>query len=140
MLPLVRGIASLAAALSALPGVRAVGWHAARAWSAPDYFRGSVMRWVQGGAFPGLGLTALTFTSDGGLQSEGLALFTGQELRIAPELVGDRAAGARLALRLLHMLVEDGPVDACSWLSGLAGEPLALEPSTNRRLVIASRG
>ena len=139
LLPVVRGLASLAAALAALPDVRAVAWHAARTWSAPDHFRGSVLRWVEGGAFPGLGLTALAPTPEGGLQSEGLVLFTGQELRLAPELAFDRAAGARLALRLLHWLVDNGRLEARAELSGPSGEPLVLEPSENRRFVGVSR-
>jgi len=140
MLPVVRGLARLAAALAALPGVLAVGWHAARTLSAPDHFRGSVLRWIGGGAFPGLGLTALTLSPEAALQSEGLALFTGQELRLAPELARDRAAGARLALRLFHWLVEHGRLDAPVRLSGSAGEPLVLEPSANKRLVGVTRG
>lgn len=140
MLPVVRGLARLAAVLADLPGVRAVGWHAARTLSAPDHFRGSVLRWLEGGAFPGLGLTALAPTLEGGLQSEGLALFTGQELRVAPELARDQAAGARLALRLLHHLVEHGQVDAPAGLPGPSGEPLVLEPSDNKRFVEVSGG
>lgn len=140
MLPVVRGLARLTAVLAGLPGVRAVGWHAARTLSAPDHFRGSVLRWVDGGAFPGLGLTALAPTPEAGLRSEGLALFTGQELRLAPELAQERAAGARLALRLLHWLVEHGPLDAPVGLPGPSGEPLLLEPRHNKRLVEVSRG
>jgi hypothetical protein len=139
MLPVVRGLARLAATLAGLPGVLAVGWDAARTLSAPDHFRGSVMRWVRGGAFPGLGLTALYATRAGGLQSEGLALFTGQELRLAPELARDRAAGARLALRLLHWLVENGRLVAPVELAGPSGEPFMLEPSENWRVVTVSR-
>ena len=135
MLPVVRGLAWLTAVLAALPQVRAVAWHAARTWSAPDHFRGSVLRWVEGGAFPGLGLTALAPTPEGGLQSEGLALFTGQELRLAPELAFDRASGARLALRLLHWLVENGKLEVPAELSGPSGEPLKLVPTENRRFV-----
>ena len=140
MLPVLRGLARLTAMLASLPGVRAVGWHAARTWSAPGHFRGSVLRWVEGGAFPGLGLTALASTPQGGLRTEGLALFTGQELRLAPELVHDRSAGARLALRLLHWLVEHGPLDTPAELPGPSGEPLMVKPSGNRRFVEASRG
>lgn len=139
MLPVIRGMASIAAVLAGLPGVLAVGWHAARTWSAPDHFHRSVLRWVNGGAFPGLGLTALSPTSAGGLQSEGLALFTGQELRLGPELARDRAAGARLALRLLHWLVEHGRLDAPLELSGPSGEPLQLELSADKVFVGVSR-
>ena len=140
MLPVVRTLAMVAAMLADLPGVSAVGWHAARAWSSPAHFRGSVLRWIEGGAFPGLGLTALAPTPGGGLQSEGLALFSGQELRLAPELARDRAAGARLALRLLHWSVEHGRLDEATRVAGPSGEPLVLEPSENKRFVGVSRG
>jgi len=140
ILPVLRSLAWLAAMLTELPGVCAVGWHSARALSAPDHFRGSVLRWVSGGAFPGLGLTALVPTPDGALKSEGLALFTGQELRLAPELVRDRAAGARLALRLLHWTVEHGRLQEPTRLPGPSGEPLLLEPLENGRLVNVSCG
>jgi len=134
-LSVMRGLARLTAVLAGLPGVLAVGWHSARAWSAPDYFRGSVLRWMKGGAFPGLGLTSLSPTPGGGLQSEGLALFIGQELRLAPELARDLPAGVRLALRLLHWMVEHGRIDAAMGLPGPSGEPLVLQPSDNKRFV-----
>ena len=137
MLPVVRGTAWLAARLSALPNVQAVAWHPARTWSGPQYFRESVVRWVEGGAFPGLGLTALAPTPEGGLQSEGLALFTGQELRLEPRLVVDRPAGARLALRLLHWLVENGRLEQQAALTGPSGESLLLGASANGRFVDA---
>jgi hypothetical protein len=139
-LSVARGLACLAAVLADLPGVVAVGWHAARTLSAANHFRGSVLRWVNGGAFPGLGLTALDPTPDGGMRSDGLALFNGQELRLAPELARDRAAGARLALRLLHWLVEHGRLEAPISLVGPSGEALVLQPCRNTRLVEALLG
>ena len=135
MLPVLRQMAWLAARLAALPGVQVVAWHAARTWCGPGHFRESVIRWMEGGAFPGLGLTALAPAQDGCLQSEGLALFTGQELRIDPALASDRAAAARLALRLLHWLVDNGRLDRPVHLAGPGGEPLLLEPSTNGHFV-----
>lgn len=135
MLPVIRCLAWLAARLSALPGTRAVSWHAARCWSGPVHFRDGVLRWMEGGAFPGLGLTALAPVPDGGMQSEGLALFTGQELRIEPELALDRAESAKLALRLIHLLVDNGPVTAAEQVTLPGAVRLRLEPSANRRFV-----
>jgi hypothetical protein len=140
MLPVVRSLAGLTATLAALPGVRAVAWHPARSWSSPEHFRTSVARWLDGGAFPGLGLTALVAMPDGGMQSQGLALFTGQELRLEPELAKDRAAAAKTGLRLLHWLVEHGRLSAPESLPGPDGEPLRLEPSANQRFVRVWRG
>lgn len=135
MLPVVRMLAWLAAALAKLPGTKAVVWHPARCWSGPQHFRDVVLRWIEGGAFPGFGLAAITPMADGGLQTEGLALFTGQELRIEPDTAQDRSATAKIALRLLHLLVENGRVDAVERVNGPAGEKLRLEPSANGRFV-----
>jgi hypothetical protein len=85
--------------------------------------------------FPALGLTALAEVGDGGLHSEGLAFFTGQELRIEPELAGDKAAAARLAVRLINELVERGRIDQPERIAGPQGEPLKLAPSENGRFV-----
>ena len=67
MAPVVRALAGLAAQLSALPGVRAVAWQPALTWCAPQPFRDSVTRWLEGGVFPGLSLAALVAMADGGM-------------------------------------------------------------------------
>jgi len=135
LLPVLRTHAWLAARLASLPHVQAVAWHTAGSWNSPEHFRSHVTRWIDGGAFPGLGLAALVPTPDGGIASEGLELFTGQEVVLAPELASDRVAGARIALRLMHWLVENGTLVEAEILTGPSGEQLLLEPSKNRRLV-----
>ena len=129
-----------AANLAQLEGVKAVAWHPARAISEAGYFRTSVLRWIEGGAFPGLGLTALVPTDDGGLESEGLALFTGQELRMRPEVVMDRAEASKIALRLLNWLVEHGRITESFGFTGPSGETLRLEPVDNFGIVEVWRG
>ena len=140
MLPVVRSLAWLAARLADLPGARAVAWHPARNWCEAAHFRDSVLRWIEGGVFPGLAVASLAPVPDGGMQSQGLALFTGQELRLEPELAEDRAAGAKTALRLMHWLVEHGRLDAPERLPGPDGQTLRLEPSENARFVRVWRG
>ena len=135
MLPVLRAHALLAARLTRLPGVVAVAWHGAQALSEPAYFRTSVERWIEGGAFPGLGLAALMPTGDGGLISEGLSLFVGQELLLDARLTEDRQQGARTALRLMHWLVENGALDQVETLTGPSGDVLRLEPRDDRRLI-----
>jgi len=135
LLPVVRMQAWLAARLAALPDVKAVAWHPARCWNGPQHFRDVVLRWMEGGVFPGFGLAAMMPMADGGLQTEGLALFTGQELRIEPDEAMDRATSAKIALRLMHLLVENGPLHQVERLAGPAGEPLRMEPSANGRFV-----
>jgi hypothetical protein len=135
MLPVVRCLAWLTARLAGLDGGRAVAWHPARCWSAPEAFRGGVQRWIEGGPFPAFALAALAPDADQALQSEGLALLVGQELRVAPLVTEDRAAQGRIALRAMHWLVENGPLRAPRQVTGPDGEKLALEPSANRRFV-----
>jgi hypothetical protein len=120
--------------------VQAVAWHAARSWSGPAHYRESVLRWIDGGVFPGLGLAAFVPMPDGGMQSQGLALFTGQELRLEPDLTEDRAAGAKVGLRLMHWLVEHGRLEGPELLPGPDGLPLRLELSDNGRFVRVWRG
>jgi hypothetical protein len=74
------------------------------------------------------------------MQSEGLALFTGQELRIEPELAEDKAAAAKIAVRLIDLLVAEGTLAAPRRIAGADGSPLRLEPSANGRFVRVWRG
>jgi hypothetical protein len=136
----VRSLAWLAATLSALDGVEAVAWHPARTCNGAEHFRAGVLRWIEGGAFPGLGLSALALAPDGGLQSEGLALFAGQDLRIEPELVQGKADAEAIAIRLIDYIAENGPINASRRLVGPDGQPLRLELSANGRFVRVWRG
>jgi hypothetical protein len=140
VLPVLRALATLAANLAMLNRLSAVAWPAARIVCEPRHFRDSVLRWTEGGPFPAFCLAALAPVPDGGLQSEGLALFTGQELRLEPELVRDSAAAARIGVRLLHWLSERGRITAKETVTGPDGEPLRLELSANGRFVRAWRG
>ncbi len=111
MLPVLRILAGLGAELARLPGLEAVGWETSATRMAPSYFMSSVRAWLSGGAFPALGLTGLTTRDDGGLESEGLALFTGFEIAIEPidgESMADRA---KLAARAMHYVVQSGTRD-----------------------------
>jgi hypothetical protein len=140
MVPVLRCLAWVAAQLSALPQLRAICWQPASTICAPDYFHDGTMRWIEGGAFPGLGLTALVPQPDGSILSEGLALFTGQELRLELGAGEDPSDGAKLALRLLHWLVENGRIDSVQSLAGPSGETLLLEPDLPRGIVRVRRG
>lgn len=135
MIPVIRCLAWLAAELAALEGLQAILWKPASAVSTPGYFREGVMRWISGGAFPGLGLTALVPQEDGTMISEGLALFTGQELVIDRGIAQDRASAAKLAVRLLHWLVETGHIERTQSLTGPSGESLMLEPDHHAGVV-----
>jgi hypothetical protein len=135
MVPVLRTLAALGGSLAGLDGVHAVCWHSSRCWSEPGIYREAVARWVEGGVFPALTLTSLAMSSDGGMHSEGLALFTGQELRLEPELVRDPAAAAKLAVRLIDHLVERGRVVGREVTAGPDEVSLRLEPSANGQFV-----
>ena len=108
LIPVVRTMAALGCELAALPGLRGIGWEPGGTVMAPDYFRRTVGAWLDGGAFPALGLTALSRSPQGAMRSVGLNFFLGHELELAP-LAGESAADtARTAVRLIHDLVENG--------------------------------
>lgn len=140
MVPVLRCLAWLAAELAGLEHLRAIVWSPARTICGPDYFRDVVTRWIGGGAFPGLGLTALLPQPDGAILSEGLTLFTGQELRLEPDPGQDQQQAAKVALRLLHWLVENGRVDQTMSLTGPTGETLLLEPRAEAGILHVWRG
>lgn len=133
--PVVRAMVGLAAELCSLDALVAVAWHPARSCIGPRYFTSIVNNWLEGGVFPGLGLVGLADAVDGGMQSEGVAFFTGQELRIERELAEDRAAAAKIAVRLIDFLVEHGPFEDKAEVPGPDGRMLRIEPSANGRFV-----
>lgn len=140
MLPVVRSLAWLAGQLAQATGAQAVAWHPARICSPPQQFRDAILRWTEGGAFPVFSLVALARMPDGGMHSEGLALFTGQELRLEPEVAGDPCALGKIAVRLLHWLAKHGPLEQAERVTGPEGLPLRLEPSANGRFARVWRG
>ena len=125
MLPVVRACVALGAALAGRTGAAAVVWMPADSAMAPDYFAATIADWLGGGAFPALGLTALVAGASG-VTSEGLAFFTGQEIEVCGS---DLAAAGRIAVRMVHTLVEHGPLAAPTRLTGPDGESLLAEPS-----------
>lgn len=133
VLPVIRVMAGMAAALAGLGGVRAVCWRPAGTCIETALFVRMVHAWLAGRAFPSLGLTALIRGSDGSVHSDGLAFFTGQEIWL--EAGGDEtpAETAGLAARMINNLVEDGPIHSVTALVGPNGERLDAEPSFDRR-------
>ena len=128
MLPVVRALAGIGAQLASLPEVRAVCWHPAQCWMAPDYFRKVVNAWLADGAFPALGLTSLVREPNGAMVTVGIDLLIGQELYFEPDT--DLAAWdiARIAVRLIHALIESGPLGAPHQFAGPQGESLVVTP------------
>jgi hypothetical protein len=135
MMPVVRTMCWLGAQLSELPGVKALAWQPAVSCISPSYFRSSITHWLEGGPFPALGLTALKPTPDGGMQSVGMAFFTGQELRIEPELADDCKAATRLAARLVNKLLDESRLERETYFELPNGNRLLLAPSPNGKFV-----
>lgn len=113
----------------------AIYWGPAKSKIGRQYFLRVIGAWLNDGPFPALGLTAFKPTIDDGLQSEGLSFFTGQELRIEPELAHDKVEATRLAARLVNQLVPFGRLDGPEIVTVPDGRTLRLEPSINGRYV-----
>ena len=140
-LPILRGIMEIGVALSAaLPDVIAVIWRPADLAIEPGHFQADMAKWLEGGALPAQLLAPVNDALDGGLQSTGLAHFTGQELRIEPELTEDRDYAMRLASRLLGQLLLSPPLGSVEEVIGPDGNALRLEPSRNGKFVRVWRG
>lgn len=138
LLPVIRAMLGVGAELAGLPGLAAVGWEPADTVMSPDYFRKTVLAWLDGGAFPGLGLTAIRRRRGGPIESEGLAFFLGYEIALDP-LPGESPPDAtRYALRLIHDLVQNGPYSSLP-ANGPGGEALECEFIGNRTVLRVRR-
>jgi hypothetical protein len=135
MLPAVRVLAGIGVRLAGLPGVLAMHWRPADCWMTVKYFCGVVSEWLDGGAFPALGLTSLRREPDGAMTSVGLDFFIGQELRFEPDRRLPPAAIAKAAVRLVHSLVESGPLRTRTEYGGPDGIVLVVEPVRQGRLL-----
>jgi hypothetical protein len=138
MLPVIRQLAGIGAAIAQLPGANAVAWNPARCWMPATYFCKVIGNWLAGGPFPALGLTSLQRESDGSMQTVGLALLTGQELIFTPDRALGPADIARIAVRLIHALIEVDPLTAPHEFTGPDGEPIDVVPSRDGRQLSVS--
>ncbi|ANY20591.1 hypothetical protein A6F68_02089 [Tsuneonella dongtanensis] len=139
-MPVVRTMSAIVSALvGSLPGVQAVAWPPASAIVGAEFFTSSVETWIAGGAFPSLGLTAFADDLEGGIISEGLSWFTGQELRLANDIAKDRAGSVRLGVRLVNQLVLQGKVTTNEFIVAPDGGRLALEPTRDGKVVRVRR-
>lgn len=109
-----REIAALALSLARIDGFTGAAWAPARSAMSASYFHAAIEAWLDGGAFPALGFTALQQDDLGNMRSIGLAALVGQELEIAADENAPRDAAdrARLAIRILDFLVREGPLQS----------------------------
>lgn len=139
-MPVMRGLIALARDLvNHFEDLVAVVWEPSSSVIGRRYFESVSTAWLDGGAFPALGLTAFRETIDGALQSVGLDFWIGQELRIEPPLSNDRVAATRLGTRLVNQLVMVGGIDQAERVTAPDGTRLLMRPSRNGRFVRVSR-
>ena len=139
LMPVVRILLGLAAGFALEMPIAAICWNPAATWMEPKYFGRIVVNWLSGGAFPALGLTGLCSRADGGIESSGLAYFTGQEVCLPGPVGRAGPEAAKLAGRVIDHLVRHGPIDRCESIAGPGGENLLLEPSADGRHVLVAR-
>ncbi len=116
-----------------------VVWPPSRSAIGRRFFESVTTAWLDGGPFPGLGLTAFKETGDGALQSVGLDLWIGQELRIEPPLSSDKVQATRLGVRLVNQLVILGGIEGSERSVGPDGSMLVLRSSRNGKFVRVTR-
>ncbi|RGP40750.1 hypothetical protein BPTFM16_01038 [Altererythrobacter insulae] len=115
--------------------IDAIVWPHSESVIGRRFFESTVTAYLEGGAFPALGLVSFRQTVDGGLQSVGLSHMTQQEIRIEPDLATDKVAATRLAVRLINQLVLTGTIQRAEEVVAPDGRILRLEPSANERFV-----
>jgi hypothetical protein len=134
--PVLRGMIALARDLTQhFPDLLAVFWPASRSAIGRRFFESVVSAWLDGGAFPALGLTAFEETPEGALQSIGLGLWIGQEIRIEPPLAADKIAATRLGVRLINQLVILGGLKESERIVAPDGTRLVMQTSRNSQLI-----
>ncbi|TRD09965.1 hypothetical protein FGU71_13250 [Erythrobacter insulae] len=117
----------------------AVAWAPAKSVIGRRYFESVGSAWLDGGAFPALGLTSFRSTVDGALQTVGLEFWIGQELRIEPPLSNNKVEATRLGVRLVNQLVLIGGLDKSERLTAPDGSRLIMGPSRNGKFVRVAR-
>lgn len=135
-IPVVKGLVGLARdCVHHFDELAAVVWPQSASAIGRRYFESISTAWLDGGAFPALGLTAFNETNEGALQSEGLDFWIGQELRIEPPISSDKAAATRLGVRLINQLVLVGGVNESERVVAPDGTQLVMRPSRNGQFV-----
>jgi hypothetical protein len=127
-LPVLRSMVALARDFALFfEELAAVVWPHSASLIGRRFFESTATAWLDGGPFPALGLTAFDLTVDGALETTGLGLWIGQEMRIDPALAQDKVAATRLGVRLVNHLV---------MLGGLRGEERIVAPDGMRLVMV----
>ncbi|MEP2736539.1 MAG: hypothetical protein ABJP34_09580 [Erythrobacter sp.] len=135
-MPVVRCLVSLARDLAiAFPELVAVVWPPAKSIIGSQFFESTATAWLDGGAFPALGLTSFVELVEGGVQTLGLSYFIGQELRIPPPIGNQKTEATRLGIRLVNQLVLVGGIGTSERLTAPDGSRLVLSPTRGGKLI-----
>ena len=135
-MPVVKGLVGLARDLvHHFEELVAIVWPPSASAIGQRFFESVATAWIDGGPFPALGLTAFRETIDGALQSEGLAFWIDQELRIEPPLCEDKVAATRMGVRLVNQLVLVGGIEGSERIVAPDGSRLVLRSSRNGRFI-----
>jgi hypothetical protein len=135
-MPVAKGMVALACDLTHhFEDLQAVVWGPSASAIGRRYFESIATAWIEGGAFPALGLTAFRETVDGALQSVGLDHWIGQEVRIESPLSDDKVAATRLGVRLVNQLILIGGLDESERVIAPDGTRLVMRPSRNGKFV-----
>lgn len=135
-LPVARGMIGLACDLTHhFKDLLAVVWPPSASAIGRRFFESTATAWIEGGAFPALGLTAFHETMHGALESVGLDYWIGQELRIEQPLSQDRVAATRLGVRLVNQLVLIGALESSERVVAPDGSRLVMQPTSDRRFI-----
>lgn len=135
-MPVVQGLVAMARDIvHHFADVEAVVWQPSRSAIGRRFFESVTTAWLEGGAFPALGLTAFKETIDGALQSKGLDFWIDQELRIEPPLSADKVAATRLGVRIINQLVIVGGLSESERIVAPDGTRLIMRPSRNGKFI-----
>ncbi len=139
-MPVMKAMLGLARDLTQhFPDLVAIHWAPSHSVIGRRFFESVITAWLDGGAFPALGLTAFEETADGALQSVGLDVWIGQEMRIEPPLTADRIAATRLGVRLINQLVIVGGLDESERIIAPDGTRLVMQTSRNSQYIRVRR-
>jgi hypothetical protein len=110
-------------------------WHPASIVSGFDYFSEVVADYLAGGAFPVLAMINFKAGDDGIINSTGLSLLAGQELRISAAGMNQNEIMRRV-VRVAHDIAVNGPILAPAKLTGIeVHEVLKFHPEPETGLV-----
>ncbi|NNC59066.1 MAG: hypothetical protein HKO05_03635 [Erythrobacter sp.] len=140
LLPILRGLLKVAVDLAgSFEDCAGVCWLASRMAADPKSLESMIAGGNGTGPLPISWLMATHDTAEGHVVTEGLAYFSGQELRIRSGIAQDTSEAALLALRLANQVIHMGGLEGSERFTGPDGLVLTLEPSGDGGLIDVRR-